>query len=46
MKLVKYKNYFDGYIKLSFIIKERGNFGILFRVTDSFNFYAVVFDYK
>ena len=41
---LRFKNYYDSILKIIFNLKDSGSFGILFRVTDPFNYYALILD--
>jgi len=42
--ILKYKRFYDGGFKLSVELKDRGQFGVLFRVVDQFNYYSLILD--
>lgn len=42
--ILRYKQFYDCTMKFSLQMKDKGSFGILFRVTDAFNYYALILD--
>lgn len=44
--ILKYKTFYDATFSVSVNLRDQGTFGLLFRATDYFNYYALVFDFK
>ncbi len=44
--ILKYKTFYDAKFSVSVNLRDQGTFGLLFRATDYFNYYALVFDFK
>ena len=44
--ILKYKTFYDAKFSVSINLRDQGTFGLLFRATDYFNYYALVFDFK
>lgn len=42
--ILRYKLFYDCTMKVSLQMKDKGSFGVLFRVTDAFNYYALILD--